>query len=224
MAGTPVSQTMPSPVRVLHVDDDPSFAETASAFFDRDERVTAETVTDGPAGLEALESGDYDYLVADSLSLPDGDPFVTATAGRSETPVVLLTGQTPDDLPPAVADRAAAYVRKGSGDSLRTVAAAIEFLGAVGPETGAGDGLWRQIGRHDWAGEEAFVVTLYEALASASEAVGPDAPPLQDHVDVGALGRLLRSGSPAHVAARFVVGDRDVAAGADGSIWLRAPV
>ena len=56
----------PDEYSVLHVDDDPGFAETTAAFLEReDDSFTVETVTSASEGVERLSRDDFDCIVSD---------------------------------------------------------------------------------------------------------------------------------------------------------------
>ncbi|ERH08435.1 MAG: response regulator receiver protein [halophilic archaeon J07HX64] len=53
-------------VRILHVDDDPEFAELAATFLERErESFSVDTAGDAVGGLEMLRETAYDCIVSD---------------------------------------------------------------------------------------------------------------------------------------------------------------
>ena len=84
------------PIRVLHVDDDPQFAETAAALLEAEsERLTVETVTSASEGLDRLIAAPVDCVVADHV-MPGqtGLEFLEAIReDRPDLPVILFTGK-----------------------------------------------------------------------------------------------------------------------------------
>ncbi|MFB6196813.1 MAG: response regulator, partial [Halobacteriaceae archaeon] len=53
-------------IKVLHVDDEPGFADTVSEFLEReDDRITVETAREAEAGLDALDETEFDCIISD---------------------------------------------------------------------------------------------------------------------------------------------------------------
>ncbi|WP_436931307.1 ATP-binding protein [Halosimplex halobium] len=112
-----MSRSSPDPVRVLHVDDDPEYAEFGDAVAAANERLAVERVTDAEAALERLADGNVDCVVAE-YDLPGRDGLALLDAVRddhSDLPFVLFT----DEGSEAVASEAIAagvtdYLPKGS--------------------------------------------------------------------------------------------------------------
>ncbi|MFB6304126.1 MAG: DNA-binding response regulator, partial [Haloferacaceae archaeon] len=57
---------MAEPIRVLHVDDEPGFADTTAAFLEREsDRLAVETATSVEEALDHLAGDDVDCIVSD---------------------------------------------------------------------------------------------------------------------------------------------------------------
>ncbi|MFC7020731.1 MULTISPECIES: PAS domain S-box protein [Haloarcula] len=82
-------------IRVLHVDDEPDFAEMVATFLERENgQFDVETATSADAGLDRLESTDFDCVVSD-YDMPgrDGIEFLEAVRERDpDLPFILYTG------------------------------------------------------------------------------------------------------------------------------------
>jgi PAS domain S-box-containing protein len=83
-------------IRVLHVDDDPDFAEMAATFLERaDERFVVETATSAREGLDRLAAHDIDCVVSDyDMPALNGIEFLEAVReDYPSLPFVLFTGK-----------------------------------------------------------------------------------------------------------------------------------
>ena len=114
-------------IRVLHVDDDPEFAELAGEFLEReDERVDVETATSAAAGLDRLDAGGIDCVVSD-YDMPgrNGIEFLAAVRERhGDLPFVLFTGKGSEEIASeAISAGVTDYLEKSSGTSQYTVLA-----------------------------------------------------------------------------------------------------
>jgi len=110
---------VPETIRVLHVDDDPGFAETAAAFLDReDDRIEVETATGAEGGLERLATAEFDAVVSD-YQMPgrNGIEFLQEVRDRdTEIPFVLFTGKGSEDVASdAISAGVTDYLQKGTG-------------------------------------------------------------------------------------------------------------
>ncbi|MEF8777926.1 MAG: response regulator [Natronomonas sp.] len=57
---------MTDSIRVLHVDDEPDFADMTARFLERqDPQFTVETASDSCEGMDRLEQSEYDCIVSD---------------------------------------------------------------------------------------------------------------------------------------------------------------
>ena len=110
---------MEGPIRVLHVDDEPSFADMVSAFLERgDDRFDVETVT-GAAGAESrLSESAFDCVVSD-YDMPDtnGIEFLKRVREtRPDLPFVLFTGKGSEAVASdAISAGVTEYLQKQSG-------------------------------------------------------------------------------------------------------------
>ena len=110
---------MSEPIRVLHVDDDPAFAEMTVAFLDRaSAEFEVETAADADEGLDRLEDGRFDCVVSD-YEMPgrNGIEFLeTVREKYPDLPFVLFTGKGSEEVASdAISAGATDYLRKGSG-------------------------------------------------------------------------------------------------------------
>ncbi|WP_210409007.1 GAF domain-containing protein [Halorhabdus rudnickae] len=108
-------------IAVLHVDDDPDFAELTATYLQReDDRIVVETATSAVDGLARLSEIDVDCIVSE-YDMPgrDGIEFFEAVReDHSEVPFILFTGKGSE----AVASRAISagitdYLQKQGGTS-----------------------------------------------------------------------------------------------------------
>ncbi len=114
-----VDGTRDDGIRVLHVDDDPEFADVASALLERaDDRFEVETATSAEAGLAALEEGRFDCVVSD-YDMPGrtGLDLLRAVRERRERlPFVLFTGKGSEEVASeAISAGVTDYIQKGGG-------------------------------------------------------------------------------------------------------------
>ena len=85
----------PAPIRVLHVDDDPGFAEMVATFLEReDDRLAVESASSASEGLERL-ADDIDCIVSDyDMPGTSGIEFLkTVRETDPELPFILFTGK-----------------------------------------------------------------------------------------------------------------------------------
>ncbi len=119
---------MRSPVRILHVDDDPAFAALAADALERaDDRFEVITESDADAALERLAEAEIDCVVSDyRMPGTDGIEFLRAFRRRfpdHPAPFVLLTGEGDEGVAAAALHAgASSYVRKGADDVFASVA------------------------------------------------------------------------------------------------------
>jgi len=105
--------------RVLHVDDDPDFAEMTAAFLERErEAFDVETATSAAAGLEALAADSFDCVVSD-YEMPgrNGIEFLEAVReSHPELPFILFTGKGSEEVASdAISAGVTEYLQKGGG-------------------------------------------------------------------------------------------------------------
>ncbi|TKX85769.1 PAS domain S-box protein [Halorubrum sp. SS5] len=88
-------------IRVLHVDDDSQFVETAAALLEAErEQLTVETATSASEGLQQLAAAPVDCVVTDHV-MPDltGLEFLEAVReDHPDLPVILFTGKGSEAL------------------------------------------------------------------------------------------------------------------------------
>jgi PAS domain S-box-containing protein len=106
-------------IHVLHVDDDPDFAEMACEFLEREsDRITAHAATSADDGLAYLAEADVDCVVSDyRMPGTDGlDLLEAVRADHPELPFILFTGEGSEGLASeAVSAGVTDYFRKESG-------------------------------------------------------------------------------------------------------------
>ncbi|MFT4947720.1 MAG: PAS domain S-box-containing protein, partial [Natronomonas sp.] len=112
-------------IRVLHVDDEPSFADLASTFIEREyDRFTVETATSASEGLAKLAEDSFDCVVSD-YDMPDrnGIQFLEAVReDHPDLPFVLFTGKGSEEIASeAISAGVTDYLQKGTGNSQYTV-------------------------------------------------------------------------------------------------------
>ena len=111
-------------IRVLHVDDEPEFAEMAATFLERtDDRLAVETVPSADEGLSRLDHGAFDCVVSD-YEMPGRDGIAFLEAVREDDPdlpFIVYTGE--GVASDAIAAGATDYLRKGSGTDQFTILA-----------------------------------------------------------------------------------------------------
>ncbi|TKX66090.1 PAS domain-containing protein [Halorubrum sp. GN11GM_10-3_MGM] len=84
------------PIRVLHVDDDPEFVETAATLLEAaSERITVDTATSASDGFQRLAAARVDCVVTDyEMPGQTGIEFLEAIReDRPDLPVILFTGK-----------------------------------------------------------------------------------------------------------------------------------
>ncbi|MES3518208.1 MAG: response regulator [Natronomonas sp.] len=106
-------------VRVLHVDDEPGFAETTARFLEReDERFVVETAATASDGCDRLREADFDCIVSD-YDMPGGDGIEFLNDVREtdpDIPFVLFTGKGSEEIASeAISAGVSDYLQKGSG-------------------------------------------------------------------------------------------------------------
>ncbi|MFA1611754.1 hybrid sensor histidine kinase/response regulator [Halobellus rubicundus] len=112
-------RTTTEPVRVLHVDDEPDFADLAATFLEReDERFEIETATSAAEGVDRLAGGDFDCVVSD-YDMPgrNGIEFLEEVrAEHPDLPFILFTGKGSEEVASdAISAGVTDYLQKESG-------------------------------------------------------------------------------------------------------------
>mgnify|MGYP006283736855 CR=1 FL=1 len=110
-----------APIAVLHVDDEPDFADLTATSLEREaDRFTVETATDTETGLERLREGTFDCVVSD-YDMPglDGIDFLEAVRAEApERPFILFTGKGSEEVASeAISAGVTDYLQKAIGTS-----------------------------------------------------------------------------------------------------------
>jgi PAS domain S-box-containing protein len=110
---------MEGSIRVLHVDDEPSFAEMVSAFLEReDDRFDVETATDAAEAASRLSESGFDCVVSD-YDMPDADGIEFLERVRRthpDLPFILFTGKGSEAVASdAISAGVTEYLQKQSG-------------------------------------------------------------------------------------------------------------
>ncbi len=108
-------------IRVLHVEDEPGFAEMAAGFLERqDDRFEIETASDVEEALGEIDSRSYDCVVSD-YDLPDlnGIEFLEEVRREDpELPFILYTGKGSEEIASeAISAGVTDYLQKETGTS-----------------------------------------------------------------------------------------------------------
>lgn len=118
------------PIRVLHVDDDPAFAELTAAFLEREsDRISVEIATDVDEGLDCLADTDVDCVVSDyEMPGTDGIEFLESVRESDPTlPFILFTGKGSEAVAAdAVAADVSGYLQKGDTETFKLLRSRIE--------------------------------------------------------------------------------------------------
>ncbi|KAA9399812.1 response regulator [Haloarcula sp. CBA1130] len=114
-------------ISVLHVDDEPGFAETAAEFLRHEsDGFSVETVTSASEGLERLTDTVFDCIVSD-YDMPEmnGIEFLrTVRAEYPELPFVLFTGKGSEEIASeAISAGVSDYLQKRGGTERYTLLA-----------------------------------------------------------------------------------------------------
>jgi len=109
----------PGSVRVLHVDDEPDFADMAATFLEReDEALVVETATRAGAALDRLGAERFDCVVSDhDMPGRNGLEFLEAVrADHDDLPFILFTGKGSEELASeAISAGVSDYLQKEHG-------------------------------------------------------------------------------------------------------------
>ena len=106
-------------IRVLHVDDDPDFADVAATFLERErDSITVETETSAADGLERVKDGEFDCVVSD-YDMPgrNGVEFLESVRDWSpDLPFILFTGKGSEAVASeAISAGVTDYLQKATG-------------------------------------------------------------------------------------------------------------
>ncbi|MCD2205068.1 GAF domain-containing protein [Halobacterium sp. KA-6] len=114
-------------IHVLHVDDDPDFAELAATFLVRaEDRLDVTTVQTASDGLEQLATGDFDCIISDyDMPGQNGVEFLEAVReDYPEIPFILYTGKGSEEIASeAISAGVSDYLQKEGGTDQYTVLA-----------------------------------------------------------------------------------------------------
>ncbi|EMA31919.1 PAS domain S-box protein [Haloarcula japonica] len=91
----------PDTIRILHVDDEPNFADLTATFLEReDDRFTVETATSASAGKERLEQSQFDCVVSDyEMPGQNGIAFLKSVREQyPDLPFILFTGKGSEEV------------------------------------------------------------------------------------------------------------------------------
>lgn len=106
-------------IRVLHVEDDPSFADLTATFLEREgENLTVETAPNASQGLDRLAAEEFDCIVSDyDMPGQNGIEFLEAVRDRyPDLPFILFTGKGSEEVASdAISVGVSDYVQKKSG-------------------------------------------------------------------------------------------------------------
>ncbi|QCC51961.1 PAS domain S-box protein [Halapricum salinum] len=107
------------PIRVLHVDDEPDFADLVATYLQRShDDIRVETATDAAEGLDALAETPVDCIVSDhDMPGMDGLDFLRAVRDENpDLPFILFTGKGNEEIASdAISAGVTEYLQKGTG-------------------------------------------------------------------------------------------------------------
>jgi PAS domain S-box-containing protein len=107
-------------IHVLHVDDEPGFADLTETFLEREEdQFTVETATSATDGVEIIDDRPPDCIVSDyDMPTMDGIEFLrTVRSEYPDLPFILFTGRGSEEVASdAISAGATDYLQKGSGN------------------------------------------------------------------------------------------------------------
>ncbi|PHQ38177.1 hypothetical protein DJ69_12995 [Halorubrum persicum] len=114
-----------TPIQILHVDDEPNFAEMVARFLEReDDRFVVHTATTTEEGLARLGDTDIDCIVSD-YEMPDrtGVEFLEAVReDHPDLPFILFTGRGSEQIAShAITAGVTDYLQKKAGTSQYTI-------------------------------------------------------------------------------------------------------
>lgn len=118
---------MSESIRVLHVEDDPDFADLTATFLQReDDTFSVDSARNGTEGLARLASEHYDGVVSD-YDMPgmDGIEFLEAVReNHPQLPFILFTGKGSEEIASeAISAGVTDYLQKGPGTEQFTLLA-----------------------------------------------------------------------------------------------------
>lgn len=114
-------------IRVLHVDDEPSFSDLVATFLEReDDRITVHTATRADEGRKMLSNHEIDCIVSDhDMPGQNGIEFLeTVREEYPDLPFILYTGKGSEEVASeAISKGVSDYLQKGSDTDQYTVLA-----------------------------------------------------------------------------------------------------
>ncbi|MFC7078495.1 hybrid sensor histidine kinase/response regulator [Haloarcula halophila] len=118
---------LPDTIQVLHVDDEPDFADMTATFLEReDERFVIETATSASAGAAQLEQNRFDCVISDyDMPSQNGIEFLKSVREQyPELPFILFTGKGSEEVASdAISAGVTDYLQKEGGTDQYTVLA-----------------------------------------------------------------------------------------------------
>lgn len=116
---------MDDTIRVLHVDDDPGFADLTATYLSREcESMVVDTAPDADEAIQQLRSNTYDCVVSD-YNMPETDGLSLLRTVRSEfehLPFILFTGRGSEEVASkAISAGVTDYLQKSSGGEQYTL-------------------------------------------------------------------------------------------------------
>ncbi|CAI50794.1 receiver/sensor box histidine kinase (plasmid) [Natronomonas pharaonis DSM 2160] len=120
-------QTTDEPIRVLHIDDEPDFAEVAAELLEKqDDQFDVEAVTDSDEALARPIGTEFDCIISD-YEMPERDGIELLKRVRDvypELPFILFTAKGSEEVASeAISAGVTDYLQKGAGTSQYTVLA-----------------------------------------------------------------------------------------------------
>lgn len=107
-------------IRILHVDDEPDFAEMTATFLEReDDRFDVEIATSPNEGLNHLKLESFDCIVSDyNMPTRDGIEFLKDVRDdHPDLPFILYTGKGSEEIASdAISAGVTDYLQKGTRD------------------------------------------------------------------------------------------------------------
>jgi PAS domain S-box-containing protein len=164
------------PARVLHVDDEPGFAETVATFLERESDMSVQTATNAADGLDRLGGGEFDCIVS-GYEMPGQNGIEFLEASREacpEIPFILYTGKGSEKIASeAISAGVTDYFRKDRGTEQYT-ALADRITSAVEARRSED-----ARGKHESPAEPLSTDGVFRSLAEPLYAFDPDGNPLR---------------------------------------------
>lgn len=107
---------MPSPLRVLYIDDDPCLLDIGKMFLEKYGEFSVTTVPGAPEAIHLLEQANFDAIISDyQMPVMDGIQCLVEVRTRfGPTPFILFTGRGREEIAiQAINSGADFYVQKG---------------------------------------------------------------------------------------------------------------